>query len=107
MGVEGNKEHHQDEAFLEFEVGRSNHRLRDTLKHPLYICHSFQQMEAARLTLEGAKEEVPSIDSFKSGGLYEDKDRLRVFTDGCKLEKGEAGFGVFFQTPILGKHAVG
>ena len=47
------------------------------------------------------------LNSFKSLGLYEDKDRLRVLTDGCKLENGEAGFGVFFETPISGENTVG
>ena len=47
------------------------------------------------------------MDSFKSGNLNEDKNWLRVFTDGSKLENGEAGFGVFFETPISGAHAVG
>ena len=39
------------------------------------------------------------MESFKSGGLNEDKNRLRVFTDGSKLENGEVGFGVFFEMP--------
>ena len=30
-----------------------------------------------------------------------------MFTDGSKLEAGEAGFGVFFETPVSGEHAVG
>ena len=47
------------------------------------------------------------LNSFKSLGLYEDMDRLRVLTDGCKLENGEAGFGVFFETPISGENTVG
>ena len=47
------------------------------------------------------------MDSFKSGGLNEDKNRLRVFTDSSKLENGETGFGVFFETPLSGEHVVG
>ena len=45
------------------------------------------------------------MDSFKSAVLNMDKNRLSVFTDRSKLENGEAGFGVFFKTPV--KHAVG
>ena len=47
------------------------------------------------------------MDSFKSGGLNQDKNRLRVFTDGSKPEDGEAGFEVFFETPFSGEHAIG
>ena len=46
------------------------------------------------------------IDSFKSGHLNEDKNRLRVFMDGSKLENRESGFGVFFETPVSGEHTV-
>ena len=35
------------DLFLEFEIGRSYHRLRGTLENPLYVSHGFGHIEAA------------------------------------------------------------
>ena len=42
------------DLFLEFEIGRSYHRLSDTFKNPLYISHGFGHIEAARLAFKEA-----------------------------------------------------
>ena len=36
------------DLFLEFEIGRSYHRLRGTLENPLYVSHSFGHIEAEK-----------------------------------------------------------
>ena len=48
--------------FLEFEVGRSYHRLRGTLKNPLYASHGICHIEAERLAFQEAQLDVVKPD---------------------------------------------
>ena len=76
------------DLFLEFEIGRSYHRLRGTLENPLYVSHGFGHIQAVRLAFKEAqlcdvepdlwewrvrkRKFQVKIDSFKFGGLNED-----------------------------------
>ena len=43
------------DLILEFEIGRSYHRLRGTLKNPLYVYHGSGHMEAVKRSFEEAQ----------------------------------------------------
>ena len=82
---------------IEFEVGRSYHRLRSTLSGKLYPPPTRGHHKAAKEIFEKARldETIPDFceirlgkrsykvkaSSFNRGKPYEDVNRLRIFTD--------------------------
>ena len=101
------------DLFLEFEVGRSYHRLRGLLDGPLYPSEDYGHHARAKRIFEDANldEVVPDFcevrlgkryykvkkPSFDRGTLYEDVGRLRLFTDGSKLSTKDTGYGVVYE----------
>ena len=117
------------DLFLEFEVGRSYFRLKDTLQGSSYPPDNIGHHAAAKAIFEAANlDEVEpdfcevrslkkgfriKMESMQRGTLYEDKGRVQVFTDGSKLSNGNTGLGVYSDSQgvkiaygkHLGKHA--
>ena len=101
------------DLFIEFEVGRSYHRLGGVLKGPLYPSEDFGHHARAKRIFKDANldEVVPDFcearlgkrqykvktQSFDHGTLYEDVGRMRIFTDESKLDTGDTGFGVVIE----------
>ena len=99
------------DLFIEFEVGRSYFRLRNTLQGSLYPPDNLGHHAAAKEifananldevepdfceTRAGKKGYRVKTESMRRGIPYEDKGRLQVFTDGSKLSDGHAGLGVY------------
>ena len=93
------------DLYIKFEVGRSYHRLRGTLGGKLYPPDTRGHHRAAKQIFESARLQVSTPDfcelraeqkrflvknaSLENGKLYEDRGRLRIFTDGSRSGDGQ------------------